>query len=318
MSKPRRQIRPCSLSRPAFSLVELLVVIGIVSILMSLLLPAVQAAREAARGVQCRSNLKQIGLGVHAYHDGQGVLPTSMGPFDHGPRPAKQKNGKGWITSILPYLEEQALFDRLAVGFSGDFLSGGGMKKLECRGAMRTPVGLLHCPSDPSVHTNSSTQFQWEGIEVALTSYKGSLGDTRIGGSLSIHAGSEPDCHAIGRCNGLFWRITYQEPKGLADIADGTSKTFLVGEDVPEHNSHSAAYYANGDYASCHAPLNYMPHPPRPLEWYNVISFRSRHAGGAHFCFADGSVRFMGQSVDLAVYRGLSTRNGREVLDLAQ
>ncbi len=121
---------------------------------------------------------------------------------------------------------------------------------------------------------------------------QGVLGDSRIGGSESRFMGTEPDCHQVGGCNGLFCRVSYQKPLSMRDIPDGTSQTFLIGEDVPEHNIRSAAFYANGDYSSCHAPPNYFPKPATPEHWQDVTSFRIRHRQGLHFAMADGSVRF--------------------------
>jgi prepilin-type N-terminal cleavage/methylation domain-containing protein/prepilin-type processing-associated H-X9-DG protein len=297
-----------------FTLIELLVVIAVIGILIALLLPAVQTARESARGVQCRNNLKQIGTALHGYLDVHGVFPIGINPWASGPRPSPQRNGKGWIVGILPYLEEAALFEQFIPGFEGDFFSGGGLKNAACRQAMKTQLHVLHCPSDSSVLSNSTTQWQWEGIEVALTSYKGVIGDTRMGGSASVHQGTEPDCHNTVGCNGIFYRTNYQEPVRLIDVRDGTANTLMVGEDVPSANYHSTAYYCNGDYSSCHAPLNYFPDPPTPLEWWNVMSFRSLHPSGAHFCMADGSVHFFSESIDYMLYRHLSTKARGEIV----
>jgi prepilin-type N-terminal cleavage/methylation domain-containing protein/prepilin-type processing-associated H-X9-DG protein len=299
-----------------FTLIELLVVIAVIGILLALILPAVQSAREAARRMQCRNHLKQLGLALHSYHDLFGLFPVNMGPWPRSPGVNVPLNGKGWITGILPQLDQSNLFDQLSVGFAGDFFSGGGLKNPACATAMRTQLSVLQCPSDSSVRSLSVNQFQWEGIDVALTSYKGVLGDARLGGALSMHQGSLPDCHAVGGCQGILYRVTCFEPVGLTAVRDGTSQTALVGEDVPEHNHHSVAYYTNGDYASCHAPLNFFPDPPRPKDWWDVMSFRSRHTGGAHFLFVDGSVRFITQTIDHSLYRALSTKNGREVVPL--
>ncbi len=300
--------------KSAFTLVELLVVIAIIGILIALLLPAVQAAREAARRLQCANNLKQIGLAIHNYHAVHGVLPISISYYqDHDPTsPLETLTGKGWVIGILPFMEQQVLYDQFIPGFTGYFRDGKGLKNPACRDAMKTQLPVLHCPSDPSTGKTFTEHPQWSGIEVATTSYKGVLGDSRLGGSGSVHQGTEPDCHNTCGCNGLFYRYTYREPKRIADIRDGTSNTLMVGEDVLEQNYHNAAYYANGDWSSCHAPLNYMPNPPTPLEWYNVMSFRSLHPGGAHFCLADSSVHFFSESIDYTLYRALSTRAGGE------
>jgi len=298
------------------TLVEMLVVIVIIALLMALLLPAVQGVREAARRIHCRNNLKQIGIALSghvAYHN---AFPHSVAydnPNDVNPGPP-DRNGRGWILGILPYLEQQPLFDRFTAGdcFAGSFPSGG-LWKPGCRELMRLQTATLHCPSDSGVVALSTNAGQWVGIPVAQTSYKGVIGDTRMGGA---HTGS-PECHTRTKCPGMFWRHTWFSPISPASIRDGLSNTFAVGEDVVAANLQSVAYYANGDYSSCHAPLNYFPRPPTPNQWAFVMSFRSLHPGGAHFCFADGSVHYVSESIELAVYQGLATRAGREPVSLS-
>jgi prepilin-type N-terminal cleavage/methylation domain-containing protein len=295
------------------TLVELLVAIAVIGILVAITLPAVQWAREAARRATCQNNLRQLGLAVQQYHDTNQVLPISVGPFEQGPRLDPERNGKGWLVGILPQVEQMGLYEQfVAHGFRGDFFSGGGLKNPECLPAVQTRLAILHCPSDGSALALSPDQWQWVGTMVAVTNYKGVLGDTRLGGSLSMHDGSEPDCHQDGPCGGLLYRVTYQWPVSQRYIQDGLSNTLMLGEDVPEVNYHSAAFYANGDWASCHAPINFYPKPPRPDDWWDVIGFRSRHSGGAYFCLADGAVRFVHQSIEHDLYRALSTRNGGE------
>ncbi|HEY1068025.1 MAG TPA: DUF1559 domain-containing protein, partial [Pirellulales bacterium] len=217
-------------------------------------------------------------------------------------------NGKGWIPSILPQIEQKTIYDQM--NFKGDFNSNGGMKDPSpvMRGIAKQIIPSLHCPSDPNSLAPSTTCAQWEGIEVATTNYKGCIGDTRMGGGASTFQGTEPDCHNQAKCNGLFWRNDYMFPSRAERWPDGQSNTFMLGEDVPEHNVHSAWLYSNGDYASCHAPLNYMPFTPTPGNWPNVISFRSRHKTGANFCMGDGSVHFVNDTVDQQTYRAVSTR----------
>ena len=245
-------------------------------------------------------------------HDAHRMLPISVGPWQQGPRYARQRNGKGWIVSVLPQLEQANLCAAFEPHFKGDFFSGGGLNSPAALPLMQTKLSVLTGPSDGSSQELITQQHQLLGVAVADTNYKGVLGDNRIN-EFSIHEGTLPRCLENGGCNGLFFRVTYQEPKRFASITDGLSNTLMIGEDVVLHNGSSAAYYANGDYCACHGPINYKPNPPAPLEWLNVTTFRSNHPGGAQFAIADGSVRFVSQSTDQLLYRGLCTRSGGEV-----
>src|SRR6188472_3837174 len=163
--------RPCS--RIAFTLVELLVVIAIIGILVALLLPAVQAAREAARRTSCVNKLKQLAVALHVYHDGSKILPISVSPWKEGPNPTKNLSGRGWVISILPQLEEQALCDAFKPGFNGPFEFKRGINQVVLSELMKTQLDVLQCPSDQDVRQLSDVQWQWEGTFVALTNYKG-------------------------------------------------------------------------------------------------------------------------------------------------
>ncbi|MBC7856670.1 MAG: DUF1559 domain-containing protein [Pirellulaceae bacterium] len=302
---------PVSGARHGMTLIELLVVISIIGILVGLTLPAVQHAREAARRTSCQNNLRQLGLAVSLYHDANRVVPVTVSAWYEGQRPAAQRSGQSWIVGILPQLEQQGLYDKLAPGLAGDFFSGGGLMNPVVRPHLASPLPVLHCTSDGGFQSPSTLQVSLAGIPVTLTNYKGVIGDTRIGGSGSIHGGSEPDCHRIGGCNGMFHRNTYQEPITLGDVLDGLSNTFLIGEVVPSQMHYCAAFFCNGDYASCNGRINFFPNTP--TEWWNVNTFRSHHPGGAQFVLADGSVRFVNQAFDITAYRALSTRAGNEV-----
>jgi prepilin-type N-terminal cleavage/methylation domain-containing protein len=306
--------------RRAFTLVELLVVIAIIGVLVALLLPAVQTARESARRMSCSNNLKQFGIAIHNYHDINRVLPISIAYNVAGPRPTAQPNGKGWITSILPQLEQQTLFAQFEPGFIGAFNvgAGTGFGNPLIRTAMKTRIKVIECPSDgQSKRINNNHSELGTTIETALTSYKGVLGDYRLGDAASIHQGTMPDCHnAVVDCNGIFYRNSYQFQLRLAVITDGLANTLMVGEDIPLHNLRSGAYFANGDWCSCHGPINYFPNPPAPGTWQNVMTFRSRHPGGAQFVVADGAVRFVAQNINHATYTGLCTRDQGETAAL--
>ena len=336
-----------------FTLVELLVVIAIIGILVALLLPAIQAAREAARRAGCSNNMKNLGLAALNHHDVQKHFPVNYGvskDFANEAPAGTAQPGVGWIINLLPQLEEQPLFDQFKQGgaFEGSYQNG------HCRQAalgfglasikngisipelMKTQMSVLQCPSDDSVHELNNLQYQFEGCPVALTSYKGVIDDTyanELGGGTfknelpaQYRSGnytdpapggwtSQYDCSRDTRCRGFFFRQSFQRPVKISTVTDGTSKTFMIGEDVPAYNRHSAAFYSNGSWCSCNAPLNYgLGQDPDKVAtaWWDAQGFRSKHPGGVHFCLADGSVRFVAENTDNILFRTTCTRNGNE------
>jgi prepilin-type processing-associated H-X9-DG protein len=248
----------------------------------------VQSAREAARRTACINNLKQLGLAVQSYLSNDGVAPISISMWSEGSKPAPGLNGKGWIVSILPQLEQMALFN--AVNFNKQMWDPTNAT------VAKSIIPVLHCPNDQDSLTNSTNQYQFRdyGREVALTNYKGVLGH-------------DMGCHNTNPCNGLFWRNDYQFAARWNRFPDGTSNTMMIGEDVPKYNNHSAWLYANGDYAACQVVLNFRGDPDA---WGTAISFRSEHQGGANFCFADGSVKWISDSISLPIYQAIATRDG--------
>jgi prepilin-type N-terminal cleavage/methylation domain-containing protein/prepilin-type processing-associated H-X9-DG protein len=337
-----------------FTLVELLVVIAIIGILVGLLLPAVQAAREAARRMGCANKLKNIGLAALNHHDVQGHFPVSSGMYQNIDGREGEGTAAGWILQILPQLEQQSLYDQFERGgaFKGIFSRGAcargglpGEKGLASRNdgisvpkLMESQLEILQCPSDATAESTSDKQFGWNGCRVAVSSYKGVIGDTVVGETNGTNftndasqypsgvynKPSEPyttqrDCHRDTRCRGFFFRQSFRRPVKIATITDGTSHSFMIGEDVPAYNFHSTAFYADGDWCSCNTPLNnLMSLPPEtvgPEFWWEQRGFRSMHPGGANFCLADGSVRFVVESVDNVLYRTSCTRNGGELVD---
>jgi prepilin-type N-terminal cleavage/methylation domain-containing protein/prepilin-type processing-associated H-X9-DG protein len=303
-------------SRKGFTLIELLVVIAIIAILIGLLLPAVQKIREAANRMKCSNNLKQIGLAIHNHHDSRGQLPVSTSPWPGEYTGTPQNaifNGRGWILEILPEMEQDNLYRQLEPTRTQTFFS---YSATSLAGTSMTPYATsqlksFRCPSDGKTPRTSFDQWQWNSParETALTNYKGVIGDLRMGG----WGTGAPDAHWTTDVPGVFFRNSYQRPLTFASVGDGLSNTFFVGEDVPFHNYHSALLYANGDYASCHQPLNYFPNPPNPFNWPEVMSFRSMHSGGANFLMGDGGVKFIRDSINFQVYRETCTKNNGEV-----
>lgn len=305
-----RDSRPdCSVNRlrkNGFTLVELLVVIAIIGILIALLLPAVQSAREAARRKQCANHLKQFGLAIHNHSAARKTLPISQGWAGEG------RAGSGWILAVLPFMEQQTLYDQFKPYLKGIMWNGsieGSILDTRCRIALKTPLPDLRCPSDQDSPLTAKTEYQIGMLapyEVAVTSYKGVAGTGII-------------CRTTPNCDGLLWPDTYSRPIKYSMITDGTSKTLMIGEDMPSQNYHSAAYYGNGDYCSTVSfnlevagqltPLfNAIYLPPKPDQWGDVMTFRSSHPGGIQFCMADGSVQFLNDSISSNVYKSLATR----------
>jgi hypothetical protein len=283
----------------------LLVVIAIIGILVALLLPAVQSAREASRRAACTNKLKQLALAVHNYHDSYRWMPISVGYDGGDENPYNVHQRRGWIVGILPYIERDDLNQIFAdVNYR--------IYDNNCRVARETIVSALICPSDGTGHNKQTNEFQaqWGGTKVALTNYKGVIGDPNMGGG---GVGSS-DEHNNSPNNGLFWRRNYRHPVNFAQITDGLSNTLMIGEDVPWFNFHSTWFYSNGDYCSCHRPLNFFAKPPPPNDahgpetWPRDMGFRSQHPGVVQFAYADASVHVLRSNIDHTNYRALCTR----------
>jgi prepilin-type N-terminal cleavage/methylation domain-containing protein/prepilin-type processing-associated H-X9-DG protein len=301
------------MTRRAFTLIEVLVVIVIIAVLIALILPAVQSGREAARRAHCANNLKQVALAVNNYITQLNVLPVSINNWV-GPDPgaAPQKNGISWLIGILPFIDQRPLYDQLAShGFDGDFNAGLGVRAPSCATIVQVHLSILLCPSDPDALNLVLKQPEWPDVPLAATSYKGVAGDTRVDGD--PFPGTEPDAHAGGNCNGLFWRNDYLQGHRWSDMRDGSSNTFMIGEALPQYDEHAAWAFSNGVWALCSIPPNYKPSPPTPSFHPTSLGFRSRHPGGAQFAFADGSVRMIKDTIAHPTYRALSTRSGGEI-----
>ena len=309
-----------SSGRRGFTLVELLVVIAIIGVLVALLLPAVQAARESARRMQCSNNLKQMAIGIHNFHDTRLLFPHNTLPTSNW---ADQSGGKNWswISRILPFMEQQNLYNNLDIE----------NKTLrQSQVYVATQVKTFLCPSDDYTRRGPRTDGHNLGtpaisppLPLGQTNYKGvsganwQWGEARWNPIVSTIDGTSKDGLVAG--DGLFYRKDDLKKLRMASITDGTSNTFMVGEDLPQKNTHCSWPYANHSNGTCAIwPNSKKTNGTEftPTDWPNVYSFRSAHPNGLQFAFADGSVRFVPNSIDIAIYRALSTIAGNETSQL--
>lgn len=305
--------KPNGRRQSGFTLVELLVVIAIIGILIALLLPAVQAAREAARRMQCSNNLKQIGLAVLNYESAYRTFPIDM-PHNE---PGVQANGASWLVRILPFLEQSPLYDSL--NLDGVPQDGRGIFNTVNHSIIRQQIGTYQCPSDAIKELEKTNVWRAvpANLPLAVTSYAGVLGPHDLGNSSLF--GGESDCHNITygkpECLGTFWRHSYLRPVKIASFTDGTSRTIIAGEVRPDLDDFKVWPIGNGAWAATHAPINYRaPEPVNAWDWQNQKGFRSAHPGGAGFVYGDGHVSFLSETIATDVYRGLSTRAGGELV----
>lgn len=299
-----------------FTLVELLVVIAIIGILIALLLPAIQAAREAARRMSCANNLKQIALAIHNYHSTHQVFPPggiTRVPAGNCELVGNEATDAGapWSVMILPYLEDDARLK--TYDFRKSFApvnanSGAGNFSVQFQ-----PNLKYHCPSDPNSTADSPN-----------TNYYACQG-----------GGGTPLCHGntLLRAvfhNGIFFNNSSVR---IAQVTDGSSNVLLVGE------TRYCPHKLSPDYPTWHTSWDsgLRIYPTVDLSWPSGLcaamqginsstldpakayprseapsTFGSRHPGGCHFALADGSVRFLSETIDLSLYRGLGARDDNQ------
>lgn len=321
--------------RRAFTLIELLVVIAIIAVLIGLLLPAVQKVREAANRMRCSSQLRQVAIGMHNYHDTFATLPYGEGPGNPAD-PITTRRGccwGTWQTLLLPYIEQQNMFSKY-MNLGGNDIKGMALSGSAIRLRYGDPpnavevtskrLTVLTCPSDTPNPGAITTTIN--GIVYAITShnYVVNYGNTNnysvdITTPVTLKFGGAP----------FGWAPIVAS---VANIPDGTSNTLLASETVQGVGSdlRGFSWWAPGaQFTTVYGPnstspdivtqnCNNLPAQNLPCvdnggQW-NILAARSRHAGGVNAAMGDGSVRFISQTIDINIWRALSTTRGGEVV----
>ncbi len=301
-------------TRLGFTLVELLVVIAIIGILVALLLPAVQAAREAARRMTCGNHLKQIGLAMLNYEIANRTLPYGS-PYIN----TYAIKGGLWSTMIMPYMEQQALYDQ----FNFDVSLG----HTDNAHVVVQVVSDFLCPSDPQSNDPIlEDRFSSQGgPERALGMwYPISMGPTTPD-RCPLCPDQNPSSHNWC-CQGNNWGTTgppgnsvgmfgrYPRNFEIREVTDGMSNTIMNGETLPGHCMFNNAYNVNFNISYTTVPINTMEEDDgSDTLWWLTHGYKSLHPGGAHLLMGDGSVHFVQETIDHRTYSNLGNRQDGEV-----
>ncbi len=300
-----------------FTLVELLVVIAIIGVLIALLLPAVQQAREAARRMQCSNNLKQLGIALHNYHDTFLKFPPAAIKEMQQDTSGQSQQAMVWSGFVLPQIEQGALYDQITgMGFGIVWDDDANNEDV-----LRVRLDAFECPSSPDtgqVFDDGNVTDRPRGSYGVVVS--GTVGYTISSNSTNGESKHHMDDGGVGhsRHNGPFY---YQNVStNFRDITDGTSNTLFVGERYSDKISNRAHIYvgtANGQDSHCKwggstgIQLNTLDSGSA-----GMAGFHSAHPGGALFLLGDGATRFVSENIDRLTYASMGTRNGGEVAQL--
>ena len=305
MAQPRDTTR-------GFTLVELLVVIAIIGILIALLLPAVQSAREAARRMQCTNNLKQLSLAMHNYHQTHGAFPPG----------GLSSNCQSWNSLILPYIEMQPLYEQFkkyGTFDAGNFTNGTnkeGTHKSNLLGL--TPVAAFFCPSsteDDRMAIHPSSQLS-DGRQTYTSHYYGVAGPQGTNPATNTdYAWTDNGDGGLG-ADGIMY---VDRATKIRDIRDGTSNTLLLGEiGTGDRSNWPRGTCNNGtSLAACkNVVFSINTEYISGVTGFNNRAFFSYHPGGALFARADGSTTFLSENIDIHTYRAAASRAGGEIVSL--
>ncbi|QDT80768.1 hypothetical protein Mal35_42430 [Gimesia maris] len=272
-------------NRSGFTVLELLVTFGIITTLASLILPAVNSAREAARQLQCKNQLKQIGMALHSYHDGYRCLPAGW-QWEH-----TNHSAYGWSVPLLPYLEQRAIYEQVDRNQVLSHISN--------TTARETAIVNFLCPSDivdPTFtlyeeHALSISQIPI--IQLPTASYVGVFGTLEADDSIPAPAGEGTFCESV--------------PVSFPQLQRGLTQTIIVGERtmsmVPSTWLGVDSY---GEDAACRLVGSAITKPNCKV--CDECEFSSRHPGGVNFLWADGHVSLLSESLDTSTYQQLSRR----------
>ncbi|MGB0655052.1 MAG: DUF1559 domain-containing protein [Pirellulales bacterium] len=312
--------------RLGFTLIELLVVIAIIGVLVGLLLPAVQQAREAARRSACSNNMKQQGLALHNYADANPeTFPTGwIGEYEAGEIHGDEGEGWGFASQMLPYIEEKNVYDTINFGE--------GVGHTSNATARTSIISAFRCPSDsygagdlfnPGLDGGSNDEEEAPDVtpgptQYSRTNYPGMFGSEHIAHDDHGAGGGAGGGLEASEGNGIFFAGLEggKQAVRFRDVRDGLSKTIAVGERDSRMGGSLWIGMAEGTSASMSRVVGIGEHVFNSGDPH-FEDFYSSHPGGVSFVFADGHVAFLSDGMSETIFQALSTRAGGEVVNNA-